>query len=291
VGEARWAPGVGFVRSDEPPARDVKHPKAPAVAKPSAGLLAKTGTTFTGEVDVAGAGYVHLEPPSGLFGSASGLQFLAFRMEGRWQIRPALLSPWFQLTGARLGVTFPERLKPEWNPPVVEGKTCDKFTTFSLRTGGSVGLDFVPWEFVAVGPMGGLWLTYTEVTFDFPGSKETGPKKPSHGDTDYGPGYGVHGRIGVPNRRGVLPWVYLDAAMTWRSGRFLKSQDLALEIGTFPGQLHAALLFETRLGTSGRVTYDFRGGPADASNLGEIYAYSMPVNRTVMALVGVAFAE
>jgi hypothetical protein len=291
VGEARWAPGLGFVRSDEPPARDVRHPKAPALQAPSASLLAKTGSTFTGVIDVAGAGYIHLEPPGGLFGSASGFQLLAFGLEGRWHIRPALLSPWFKVTGARLGMTFPERLKPEWNPPRVEGETCDKFTTFSLRTGASVGLDLVPWEFIALGPVGGLWITYTEVEFDFPGSSSTGPAKPSHGDTDYGPGYGVHGRLSLPNSKGVLPWVYLDTTMTWRSGRFLKSQDLALEVGTFAGLLHAALVFETRLGTSGRVTYDFRGRPADASNLGEIYAYSMPVNRTVMALLGVAFAE
>jgi hypothetical protein len=292
VGETRWTPGLGFVHSDEPPARDARHPRVPAVSAPSAGLLAKTGTSFAMAIDVAGVGYVHLEPPGRRFGSAAGFQLAVFGMEGRWHVRSALLSPWFKFGGGQVGVTMPERTRPEWNPPRVSVQTTDKFTAFLMRTNASVGLDFAPWDFLALGPMGQLWVTYTQVNFDYPGSeRQTNADTPKRGDTDYGPGYGVHGRLAVPNGKSALPWVYLDSTMTWRSGRYLKSQDLALQIGTFAGTFHGALRYETRLGTSGGFTYDFWGRKADASNLGEVYAYSMPADKTVMVLLGVAVTE
>lgn len=270
IGDARWADNLGFMQPGAPPADSGV--TSGTVAAPRVGSLS---------LDVSmmrlGFGSSRLNATNdGVTADETAFSVMNFTLDQRieWRKPGALLGPWLDFG---MGVLHGSRTLEQGGY-----ETSLSMSMTALQVHGRFGVDAIPIEYVGVGPFAGAFLDFYDATLKNDDASSSFEPTDSGFAPDVGPVFGLHARLRTKARPGQPSRFYVDPALTWRLGRYNNARYASVETGVRAGSsVYLVGWYEQRLGASGHFSQGPDGSDADATNLSEAFAASMPVDRRV----------
>jgi hypothetical protein len=272
VGDAKWSPMLGFVQPGEPapPVRD--EASGGGVSVPDTVDLGLSGVGV-----FAAGGVTKLNPINdGITDDETAMNVLevGLILRAEFRTQTSLIAPWFDVGGWIAGGER-EETEPASTELVMR--------VLGLRTQGRFGIDLQPAAFFAAGPLAGYRLDAYEANLERIEEPSNTAITDNSLESDSGILYGLHARLRTKETAASPPLLFLDPALTWRTGEHVSGTYGSIEIGLRGGSFVFSGFFERRLSASGKF------GASDVSDLSQAFAKSMPIEQRLGISLGGMF--